>query len=473
MTTQQSTTGAKGFYKLSWLQRIGYGSGDFAQNLIFQTIMQYVSFFYGTVAKLPQSAVALLVFIPPIINVFGSMWLGTFVDKHNPRLGKYRSYMLFGGIPLMIFAVLCFYDGFAGSGFSTIYYFATYIIMCLLYTVVSLPYGSLFASLTRDGREMDKLTSVRMVLANLGGLTIAFGVPTIVRYFSPDNTIRGANDGHAWFITMCILAALGVLLLIFCFSQSKERVVTKSDQAAKIKASDMWKELVNNKPLRMVAAFIFTAFAMMSIYNAAGAYYTTYFLGKEELTSWFQGVGFLPAFIFLPFIPAIKKAIGKKQMFIWFLAIAFVGMALLYIVSTVPALRSQIWMIMVAQFIKSTGIIVATGYMWALVPEVISYGEWKTNKRMPGIINAITGIVFQLGMAIGLFFPNMLLDLVGFVNVEGAVQSELALQGILWLVAVIPALILFALIYIISRYELTDEKVDAINKEIEERHANA
>lgn len=458
---------SEGFYKLSFLQRVGFGSGDFAQNLIFQTVMQYVSFFFGTIAGLPKSAVALLVFIPPVINIFMSMWFGTFVDKHNPKLGKYRSYMLFGGIPLMIFAVLCFYDGFRGS---IGYYFTTYIVMCLLYTIVSLPYGSLFASLTRDVSEMDKLTSVRMVLANLGGLTIAFGVPTLVAYFSPTNTIKGEGDAQAWFYTMCILAVLGVALLIFCFVQSKERVVATAEQAAKLKASDMWNELVVNKPLRIVALFIFTAFAMMSIYNAAGAYYTTYFLGAEELTGWFMGVGFLPAFIFLPFIPAIKKAFGKKQMFIGFLIIAIVGMALLYIVSTIEALRLT-WLIMVAQFVKSTGIIVATGYMWALVPEVITFGEWKTGKRMPGTINAVIGIVFQLGMAIGLFFPNMLLELVGFDNAEGAIQTNLALQGILWLVAVIPAIILFVLIFIMSKYELTDEKVDMINKEIEERNS--
>ena len=34
MKTQEESTG---FYKLSWLQRIGFGSGDLAQNLIYQT----------------------------------------------------------------------------------------------------------------------------------------------------------------------------------------------------------------------------------------------------------------------------------------------------------------------------------------------------------------------------------------------------------------------------------------------------
>jgi GPH family glycoside/pentoside/hexuronide:cation symporter len=38
MESFSNTQEAKGFYKLSWLQRIGFGSGDLAQNLIFQTV---------------------------------------------------------------------------------------------------------------------------------------------------------------------------------------------------------------------------------------------------------------------------------------------------------------------------------------------------------------------------------------------------------------------------------------------------
>ena len=36
---------ANGFCRLSWLQRIGFGSGDLAQNLIYQTISMYLLFF--------------------------------------------------------------------------------------------------------------------------------------------------------------------------------------------------------------------------------------------------------------------------------------------------------------------------------------------------------------------------------------------------------------------------------------------
>jgi len=457
---------SKGFYKLSWLQRIGFGSGDFAQNLIYQTVMQYISIFYTTVFGLPSATVAIMFVIPPLINVFGSLVLGTFVDKHNPKLGKYRSYLLYGGIPLTAFAILCFWNGFPGS---TVYAFVTYIGLSLFYTVVNVPYGALHASLTRDTDEITKLTSARMFLANLGGFAVAYGIPNVVRFLSPTNTFNTAGDAHAWFITMSVYALVGLALLIFCFTQTRERVVMEADKTSEVKVSDLWMEFVRNRPLRIVALFILTAFALMGISNMAGPYYMSYNLNASQHTGLFQGLGSIPAFIFLPLVPAIKRAIGKKRMFYVFLSIAIIGMAILYVISVVPALRSQIWIVMVAQFIKSTGIIVATGYMWALVPEVISFGEHVTGRRISGMVNAVIGISFQLGMALGLFIPNMILAYVGF-NKDLTEQTTFSQQGILWLVAVLPILLLFLEMFIISKYELEDKVIDKINREIEERH---
>ncbi len=107
--------------------------------------------------------------------------------------------------------------------------------------------------------------------------------------------------------------------------------------------------------------------------------------------------------------------------------------------------------------------------MWALVPEVIAYGEYTTGKRIAGIVNALTGIFFKAGMALGGVVPGLVLAWVGF-NADAAQQTPMALQGILWLVCVIPALLLLLAIFIISKYELSDEKMDEINREIEARH---
>lgn len=459
---------SRGFYKLSWLQRIGFGSGDLAQNLIYQTICMYLLIFYTNVYGLEPASAAFMFLIVRVVDVLWDPLVGTFVDKHNPRLGKYRSYLVLAGVPLTGFAILCFWNGCSGS---LAYAYFTYVGLSMLYTLINVPYGALNASLTRDTNEITILTSVRMFLANAGGLAVAYGIPMIVAYLSPDDKINSQASASAWFYTMLIYAVVGLALLFFCFSQCKERVVMDQSETANVKVSDLWVEFVRNRPLRILAFFFITAFAMMAVGNSAGSYYMIYNVhGTSSDMALFMALGSIPAFIFMPLVPAIKNQIGKKGMFMGFLSVAIAGMALLYIISMVEALKTQIWLVYVAQFVKSTGVIVATGYMWALVPEVISYGEYTHGKRISGIVNALTGIFYKAGMALGGVVPGLVLSFVGFDNTNEVSQSPLAEQGILWLVAVIPALLLVLAMFIISKYELDDATIDHINKEIEKRN---
>ena len=470
---------SKGFYKLSWAQRIGFGAGDMAQNLIYQTISIWLLFFYTNVFGLDPGAAALMFLIVRLVDVLWDPIVGTIVDKGNPKWGKYRSWLVLGGIPLVGLAILCFYNGFSGS---LVYAYITYVGMSMCYTLVNVPYGALNASLTRDTEEITILTSTRMFMANLGALCVK-SLPLIIALFAPKvlnpetgkmTAVYNTPDAaQAWFITMTIFALAGLALLFFCFFQCKERVVMDAKESANVKVSDLWMEFGRNKPLRVVAFFFITAFAMMSVSNAADAYFMTFNVGATPLlTTLFMWLGTIPAFIFMPLVPAIKRKIGKKGMFYLFLGVAIIGMILMYTFVSIPATKSNFVLLCIAQFVKSTGIITATGYMWALVPEVIAYGEYTTGKRIAGIVNALTGIFFKAGMALGGVVPGLVLAWVGF-NADATTQTPLALQGILWLVCVIPAILLLLAIWIISKYELSDEKMDEINKEIEARHLNA
>jgi GPH family glycoside/pentoside/hexuronide:cation symporter len=460
---------SKGFYKLSWLQRIGFGAGDMAQNLIYQTISIWLLFYYTNVFGLDPGAAALMFLIVRLVDVLWDPIVGTIVDKGNPKWGKYRSWLILGGIPLVGLAILCFWNGFSGS---LVYAYITYVGMSMCYTLVNVPYGALNASLSRDTEEITILTSTRMFMANLGALCVK-SLPLIIAIFAPKvdgvAVYNTPEAGSAWFVTMTIFALAGLALLFFCFSQCKERVVMDQKESANVKVSDLWMEFGRNKPLRVVAFFFITAFAMMSVSNAADAYFMTFNVGATPLlTTLFMWLGTIPAFIFMPLVPAIKRKIGKKGMFYLFLGVAILGMALMYTFVSIPATKSNFVLLCIAQFVKSTGIITATGYMWALVPEVIAYGEYTTGKRIAGIVNALTGIFFKAGMALGGVVPGLVLAWVGF-NAEAATQTPLALQGILWLVCVIPAILLLLAIWIISKYELSDERMDEINKAIEAR----
>lgn len=468
MNTSITDKEASGFCRLPWAARIGFGCGDLAQNLIYQTISMYLLLFYTNVYGLDPTSAAVMFLIVRVVDVVWDPLVGTYVDKHEPRFGKYRSYLLFAGIPLTGFAMLCFWDGFSGS---LAYAYFTYVGLSMLYTLINVPYGALNASLTRNTDEITILTSVRMLLANLGGLAVAYGIPVLVAKLSPDGQMNTPESAGAWFTTMAIYAVAGLALLVFCFIQSKERVVMDKNETANVKVADLWKEFAHNKPLRILAFFFITAFAMMAIGNSAGSYYMIYNIHADAgQVANFMALGSIPAFIFMPMVPAIKKKIGKRGMFNLFLSVAVAGMAMLYAISMVPAWKTQIWLVYVAQFVKSTGVIVATGYMWALVPEVISYGEYVSGKRISGIVNALTGIFYKAGMALGGVVPGLVLAFVAFDKDNATTQSPMAEQGILWLVAVIPAILLLLAMFIISKYELTDEKIDKINMEIESRH---
>lgn len=464
-----------GNYKLSWRQRIGYSSGDLAQNLIYQTVSIWLLFFYTNVYGLKPTVAAVMFLVVRIIDVIWDPIVGAFVDKSNPRWGKYRSWLVMGGLPLAGFAMLCFWNGFSGS---LLYAYITYEGLSMCFTLINVPYGALGASLTRDTNEITVLTSVRMFLANLAGLIIKT-LPLVIAIFAPKayNPVSGKMEAvyntpesaHAWFITMSIFALTGLALLIFCFFESKERIVMDEKGASEVKVSDLWMELVRNRPLRILSFFFVIAFTTMSISNAADSYFMTYNIGASPfMTTAFMWLGTIPAFIFLPLVPAIKKKVGKNGMFRMFLGIAIVGMVLMYLCVSFPAVKSCFPLLCVIQFVKSTGILVATGYMWALVPEVVTYGEYATGRRVAGIVNALICIFMKAGMALGGVIPGLVLAWVGF-NSSSQAQTPLAEQGILWLVTLIPALLFLLAIYVIGKYELSDKVMDDINATITNR----
>ena len=461
-----------GNYRLTWRQRIGYSTGDLAQNLIYQTVSIWLLFFYTNVYGLKPGTAAVMFLVVRIIDVIWDPIVGTFVDKANPRWGKYRSWLIMGGLPLAGFAMLCFWNGFSGS---LLYAYITYVGLSMCFTLINVPYGALGASLTRNTEEITVLTSVRMFLANLAGLIIKT-LPLVIAIFAPkaynadtgkmEAVYNTPESATAWFITMAIFAIVGLALLIFCFFESRERIVMDESGSAEVKVSDLWMELVRNRPLRILSFFFIIAFTTMSISNAADSYFMTYNIGATPfMTTAFMWLGTIPAFIFLPLVPAIKKRIGKNGMFRLFLGIAIAGMACMYLCVSVPALKSHFFLLCVIQFIKSTGMLVATGYMWALVPEVVTFGEYTTGRRVAGIVNALICIFMKAGMALGGVIPGLVLAWVGF-NSASQAQTPLAEQGILWLVTLIPALLFVLAVFVIGRYELSDSRMDEINAEI-------
>ena len=183
--------------------------------------------------------------------------------------------------------------------------------------------------------------------------------------------------------------------------------------------------------------------------------------------SLFMACGMLPSFVFMPLLPSLRRRLGKKGLFYVFACVAVFGMAALYVLSRAGGTRSVAseW-IYAAQFVKATGIIVSTGYMWALVPEVIAYSERLTGRRVSGVINAIVGVFFRAGMALGNVAAGLVLAGTGYravADAEGGMSLPTVPSAWLWTMAALAAVavMLFAFSFSQTKERVVMNAADA------------
>ncbi|MEK4870292.1 MFS transporter [Niallia sp. FSL W8-1348] len=443
--------------KISMNEKFGYASGDFACNLIYTTVSTYLLFFYTDVYGLSAAAAGTMFLVVRIIDALADPFIGTIVDRTNTKFGRFRPYLFFGAFPFAILAILCFTTPDFSSMGKLIYAYITYVGLSLVYTTINVPYGALTSAMTRNNQEVVSITSVRMILANLGGLVVAFFVPLLSTFLG--NTT--GNTALGWQLTMSILGGIGACLLIFCFKSTKERVVLQKSED-KVKLTDIFEQFRINRPLVVLSIFFIIIFGVNSISNSVGIYYVTYNLGREDLVKWYGLLGSLPALVVLPFLPKISKSLGKKRLLNYALLLNIVGLLALLIIPP-----SNVALVLIFRLVAAAGSLTAGGYMWALIPETIEYGEYKTGKRMGGLIYAIIGFFFKFGMALGGIVPGLILDKFGYV--ANQIQTPEALMGILITTTVVPVVFLVLAMIDINFYNLDEKTYDKMIRELENR----
>ncbi|WP_057779534.1 MFS transporter [Paucilactobacillus vaccinostercus] len=459
----QSVESLPGSGRLPMREKFGWATGDFAQNLIYNCVSTYLLFFYTNVFGLSPAFAATMFLVVRMIDAINDPIIGTIVDKHTTRWGKYRGWLVITSIPFAIMAILCFYTPSFGSVGKMAYAYVTYIGMSLVYTTVNIPYGSMNAAMTRNDHELISMNSIRMFLAQLGGLVVSFGIPIFVKLFS-GGYYSGVNARTGWFLTMSMYGIVGALILLFCFSQTKEHIHMTASQQAEVKVSDLFHQLVINVPLRVLAIFFIIIFGLMSVVNSIGAYYMTYNAGDAGLMQWYNLIGTLPVFVVIPLTPWLNKKMGPQKLMQMALLVAVIGSVLMFMI---PA--KNIALTFLGRAIQTAGIFLAGTFEWGLVPQTITYGEWKTGKRENGIINAVIGFFFKAGMAMGGVVPGYALAAFGFVANQN--QTANSLLGIKLTATLIPAVFCVIAMIVFSFYKLNNEKIEKMNDEIIARKA--
>lgn len=474
------------YRKVSLSERIGYGLGDFAQNLVFGTVGGFLALYLTTVNAIGTATAGFIFLFVRIVNVFWDPMVGTFVDKRTFKSGKYRPWLLIAGIPLVILSAMLFVPIPAIRG-SVPVAFITYFLLDLVYSVVNIPYGSLNASLTRDPESVDKITTTRMMLSNVANLMVYTLFPMFVQMAAPKDrelkdtglfglklnmgTYTDASAGNAWFWVYMVYMVIGAIALFACYRLTKEHVVATAEQSAQVKTIDLFLELKNNKPLVILGTFFMLAFTFMFFMNTVNGFFNQYMVNHSD---WMGAVGLIasiPGIVFPLFWPKVRKIFGKKGFFYFFLGMFVVGEILTWVWS-LEGMHDSLALAYIATFIKQWGLTSATGFMWALVPEVVSYGEMKSGKRNAAIINAIMGLFFKIGFTLGGAVPLWVLAAYGFDG-NAMVQTASALSGINLTAIWVPAALAIVSMVVMAFYPLSDKDVADINKKLDESRAEA
>ena len=460
---------ANGFYKLTWLQRIGFGSGDLAQNLIFQTVACFLMLYLTTVLKINPAFVSGLILAVRLLDCFWSPVVGRYIDNHNPKLGKYRAYLLFGGIPLTVAACLLMLPVVAtwSMGMKLVYATVSYTLLSMIYSVVNIPYGSIMASMTRDNDEVLILTSTRMVCANIGQIVVQAGFPIGLAM-----CVHSAIDwNQATFMAIGTIPAFIILpslpILKKWFGKKGLYYLLLSIGFVGFAALFVIGKFFD---VQSSNTLVQTAKVMTGVGLLVGS--LMWALVPEVITEAEYRTGNRPAATVNALAGVAFKAGFSIAGWITPLVMGMIGFNLASEESALPTEPSA-WFTVTCIFALVGFVLLTLCFLGSkenitTTPEKpVSFGdmwrEFKANKCLQLV----------LGIFVVVFLASFISAPVNAYYTKLNEYSPIAQNAILWFTTIIPAILLIVVGYLVYKYPLSDQRLDEINKEIEERQHKA
>ena len=418
--------------KVPFISKIAYGMGDVGCNFSWMFVGNFLMIFYTDVFGISMSAVATLMLISRFWDAINDPIIGTLTDKTHTRWGRFRPWLLFGAPVTALVLILTFWAHPEWSQTSKIIYMAaTYCILVLGYTCVNLPYGTLCGAMTQDIDERASLNTSRSVSAMM-----AIGVINIVTV--PLISWFGAGDTKYGYLAVAVL--YGIIFAachLFCFHKTKEVVVIERKQQ-KLPLKVQLRAVLRNKPylLALLGQLLFGFIHYGR--NADMLYYFTYVEGSATLFSYYSMAIIVPSIIGAACFPLVFRKTGNKgftaAIFAFLTGITMIG---LYFFSPNGS-AIMFYLFSALSWFFFSGFNTA---IYAIIPDCVEYGEWKTGVRNDGFQYAFVSLGNKIVMALGTSLLAIALGNAGYVSntmqnpeVLGIMHHAFStIPGVLWI----------------------------------------
>lgn len=470
--------------KLSVVEKIGYSLGDLAANLVFQTLVTWIAYYYLNIYGLKAEHASMLTLVVGLVAAFAfNPIMGAIADRTNSKWGKFRPWILWTAIPLGVVSLLAFKTpDFAYQG-KVIYAVITYALLLLLYAANNLPYGALSGVITGDMKERNSLSSYRFVAVMFAQF--------FVQVFMYNFIIKagGGTDAEAMKIgiskVMTVLAIIGTLMLIICFLTTKERIIPKPEQKSSL-TEDLG-DLFKNKPWVIILTVTTLIFITLALKGGSYVYYFENYVDKAELTAFlepfkkflptfendtslglgvFNGGGILVGLIGIMISPWFANRWGKRNVFIASLLIATLFIILFYFFPP-----KSIAIIFAAQVLHGFFYGINTPILWTMIADVADYSEWKNNRRATAIIFSAMMVGLKAGLSIGSSLVSWILGQYGYMPQSTTGQTETAINGTKMLVSIYPAIPFLLAIALLFFYEINKKMEVQIETDLKQRRS--
>lgn len=439
---------------LSIREKIAYGLGDTASNIIFQTVMMFLLVFYTDVVGIAPGLVGSLFLGVRILDAVTDPLMGALSDRTHTRWGQFRPYLLWLAVPFGFISVLAFttpelsYDG------KVVFVCLTYALLMLAYTAINIPYSALGGVLTTDPKERVSVQSYRFVFGMLGGLIVAALTLPMVEWFGEGDNAKGYQ------LSMLTMSIFGTVLFLLCFAGTKERVaptITRkfslADDAKALWQNDQWRILC------VAGLFLLTGQVLRA---SLAIYYVRDYLGEPSLVTWFLTLGMIFSILGCALSQKLAQHVCKIKAYIALQSIAAVICIVSYFVSPDQVVAAFVMFALWNFFLQ-----MATPLLWAKMADTIDYGHWKTGVRITGMVYSAVVFFIKLGVALGGALAGWALAYYGYqADTEMTNETQ---NGILISFTVYPAVGSLLVAWVMRRYTLTNERISKINSELASR----
>ncbi|WP_329850365.1 MFS transporter [Stenotrophomonas pavanii] len=485
-------------HALSVREKLGYSLGDLAANLIFQTLITYLAFFYTDVYRLPAATAATIIFVVGLLGAFVfTPLIGIAADRTSTRWGRFRPWILWTAIPFGVLSLLAFSTPDLGERGKVVYALTTYALLVCVYAANNLPYSALSGVLTGSMAQRNSLSAYRFVAVMIAQFIIQVLLMPLVLILGDGDRVRGFEQ------VMTAFAFIGTLFFLITFATTRERIVPTREQSGGV-LQDL-SDLLHNRPWQVMLALTVLVFINLALKGGSYIYYFQYYMSEAALAAFLQDSGFngligglnagLARAGFAAFTWPTDAATSAFSLFnACGILCMILGIGLSRRLADRfgkrdvfgGALFVSTLFLLAFYFFPPTAVSVAFGafmlhgfcygitipLLWAMIADVADYSEWKNHRRATAIIFSAMLCGLKIGLSVGGALVAAILAHYGY-QAGLAQQPEAVVEGIRLTISVYCAIPFLLAVALLFAYEIDKRAETRIEQDLLLRRRSA